>query len=82
MRIFAITFNFLLDRTRHCKTWVEILDKYLEIWEKRLGGLDSSDQEIPGPQTRLESAILARNRLVEIRDEVEGDPPAQYFWGE
>jgi len=62
--------TFLLNRTRHYTTWIEILDKYLEVWEKRPGGLDPSDQAVPGPQTRLESAIQARSRLVEIRDEV------------
>ena len=72
----------LLNRTRHCKTWIEILDKYLEVWEKRLGGLGPGDQAVSGLQTRLGLAIWVRNRLVEIRDEVESDPPpAQYFQG-
>ena len=44
---------FLLNRTRHCKTWIEILDKYLEVWEERLGGLDPSDQAIPSPQSSV-----------------------------
>ena len=56
----------LLNRTRHCKTWIEILDKYLEVWDK---SFDPSDQVVSGLQTRL-SAIRARKRLVEIRDEV------------
>ena len=71
----------LLNRTRHCKTWIEILNKYLEVWEKRLDGLDPSDQTVPGLRARLESVIRARKRLVEIRDEVEkNSPPARYFW--
>ena len=51
--------------------------------EKRLGSLDPSHQAVLGLQTRLESAIRARKRLVEIRDEVERDPqsPSRYFWG-
>jgi len=58
----------LLSRTRYCKTWIEILDKYLE---KELGGFNPSYQTVPGLQTRLESVIRARKQLAEIRDEVE-----------
>jgi len=61
----------LLNRTRYCKTWTEILDKYLEVREKRLGDLNPEDQAVPCLLTGLESKIRARNRLVEIRDEVE-----------
>jgi len=50
----------LLNRTRHCKPWIEILDKYLEVWEERLGSLGPEDQAVSGLQTRLESAIRAR----------------------
>ena len=28
---------------RHCKAWIEMLDKYPEVWEKRLSGLDPSN---------------------------------------
>ena len=72
----------LLNHTRYCKTWIEILDKYLEIWEKRLGGLNPSDQSVPCLQNWLELAILAKIRLVEIRNEVVRDaPPARYLRG-
>jgi hypothetical protein len=71
----------LLNRTRHCKTWIDIFDRYLEVWEKKLGGLDPSDKAVPGLRTRLESAAQGRKRLIDIRDEVERNPPpARYFW--
>ena len=45
----------LFNRTRHSQTWIEMLDEYLEVWEKMLGGLDPSDQAVSGLQTGLES---------------------------
>jgi len=69
----------LLNRTRYCKTWIEILDKCLE---KRLGGLDPSYQMVPGLQARLGSAIRTRKRLAEVRDEVERPSSCSAFLGE
>ena len=31
------------NRMRHCKAWIEMLDKCSEVWEKRLSGLDPSN---------------------------------------
>ena len=71
----------LLNRTRHCKTWIAIFDEYFERWEKRLSDLDPSDQAVLSLRTRLESVTRARKRLVEIQDEIEkAPPPARFYW--
>ena len=71
----------LITRTRYCKTWISISNGYLTDWEERLGNLDPSDQAVPGLQARRDSAIKARERLIEIREEVKSNPPpARWFW--
>lgn len=71
----------LFTRKHHSGTWISIFDMYLRAWEKRLGRLDPSDKALPGLRARRESTIRAKERLIEIVDEVKREaPPARWFW--
>lgn len=69
----------MLTRTHHCNSWISTFDTYIEAWDKKLCKLSSSDQAVLKAKRGL--AIEARKRLLEIREEIERNPPpARCFW--
>lgn len=69
-----------LSRTRYYKNWVAMFDRYLESLVKRLGNLDPSDQAVPSIRANQKSVTEARERLLEIKEEVEKDSPSAPSW--
>lgn len=71
----------MCSRTHYCQLWIQVLNTHIKRWNGRLESLGPSDQAVPGLQARLESTERAKKRLIEIRDDVEKDPPPpRWFW--
>ena len=68
-------------RTRYYQSWTSTLDNYLESFDTMLRDLDPSDQAVPGIRASQRLVTEARERILEIKKEVnEQPPPAGQWW--
>jgi len=68
------------SHTHHYKSWISMLDRYLESLDTRLRDLDPSDQRVPSIRASQRLVAEARERILEIKQEVKRHPPPANQW--